>query len=273
MKYEQKKVWAGDIHVSYIDEGPRKGIPVVFIHGFPFNKSTWEGQLEALRQTHRVIAYDVRGHGGSNPGMQEFSVQLFMEDLFLFLDALQIEKAILCGLSMGGYIALRAIHEQPLRVEALVLCDTQCFADTEEAKEKRMASIEHIRANGLKQYAADSLKKLFSESSLQNKPELTESVEKIILGTPVDTICNTLMALAGRMETCSALPLVNVPTLILVGAQDQITTPEVSQKMQELIPGSALRILDHAGHLSNLENTEDFNLHLKNFLEKLEAEG
>lgn len=271
MKFEQKKVWAGDIHVSYIDEGQRNGIPIVFIHGFPFNKSTWEEQLEVFRETHRVIAYDVRGHGESNPGMQEFSVQLFMEDLFLFLNALQIERAVLCGLSMGGYIALHAVQQQPLRVAGLVLCDTQCFADTEEAKEKRMASIEHIRANGLKQYAADSLKKLFSEASLKNKSELASAIEKVILQTSSDTICNTLVALAGRMETCSALPLVNVPTLILVGAEDQITTTEASQKMQELISGSALRILDDAGHLSNLENAESFNLHLKNFLGQLKV--
>ena len=268
MKFEEKKVWAGDVNVSYLDEGNRDGIPVVFIHGFPFDKSTWEEQIEVLKADHRVIAYDLRGHGGTNPGTQEFSVQLFTEDLFLFLDELKIEKAILCGLSMGGYIALHAIHQQPLRIAGLVLCDTQCFADTEEAKEKRMKSVEHIRANGLKQYASDSVKKLFSETSLTNKPEEVSVIEKIILKTPVETICNTLIALAGRMETCSVLPLVNVPVLIMVGADDKVTTPEASQKIQELTPGSMLRVLEKAGHLSNLENPEDFNLHLKNFLKQ-----
>jgi 3-oxoadipate enol-lactonase len=267
MKFEQKKIWAGDVNVSYIDEGRSEGTPVIFIHGFPFDKSTWLVQLEELVSNHRVIAYDVRGHGGTNPGTQEFSVQLFTEDLFLFMDALNIEKAILCGLSMGGYIALQAVHQQPLRVEALVLCDTQCFADTEEVKEKRMKSVEHIRANGLKQYATDSVKRLFSAASLSTQQEEVAAIENLILKTSAETICNTLMALAGRMETCSALPLVNVPVLIMVGAEDQVTTPEASQKIQELIPGSSLRVLDGAGHLSNLENPEAFNLHLKNFLD------
>jgi 3-oxoadipate enol-lactonase len=272
MKFEEKEIWAGDVHVSYIDEGRKEDIPVIFIHGFPFNKSTWESQIEVLKAEHRVIAFDVRGHGKSNPGTQEFSIQLFTEDLFLFMDALKIEKAIVCGLSMGGYIALRAIEQQPLRMAGLILCDTQCFADTEETKEKRMKSVEHIRESGLKQYAEDSVKKLFSEASQNTRPELVASIKEMIINTPVDTVCNTLVALAGRMETCSSLPLVHVPTLIMVGADDQVTTPEASQKLQELIPNSTLRVLDHAGHLSNLEAEEDFNLHLQNFLKEVYAE-
>jgi pimeloyl-ACP methyl ester carboxylesterase len=252
--------------VSYVDEGKLRATPIIFIHGFPFDKSTWEEQMEALQPDYRVIAYDVRGHGDSNPGMEEFSIQLFTDDLFLFMDALNIEKAILCGLSMGGYIALQAIKQEPLRISGLILADTQCFADTEEAKEKRFKTVDHIRENGLKQYASDSVKKLFSETSLRDKTEIVSAIERTILKTPVDTICNTLIALAGRMETCSALPLITVPVLIFVGAEDKVTTPEAAQKIQELIPGSALRVLEKAGHLSNLEAGDSFNLHLQNFL-------
>ena len=266
MKFEKRKIWAGEVNVSYVDEGKRIGIPIIFIHGFPFDKSMWENQIETLLPAYRVIAYDVRGHGDSNPGTEEFSLQLFTDDLFLFMDAMKIEKAILCGLSMGGYIALNAIKQEPLRVNGLVLADTQCFADTAEGKEKRFKTVDHIRENGLKQYADDSIKKLFSETSLQNKKEVVSGIEKIILKTDVETICNTLIALAGRMETCSALPLINVPVLIFVGAEDQVTTPEAAQKIQELIPGSALRVLENAGHLSNLEAADSFNLHLQNFL-------
>jgi pimeloyl-ACP methyl ester carboxylesterase len=110
------------------------------------------------------------------------------------------------------------------------------------------------------------VKKLFSETSLRDKPEIVSEIEKIILKTPADTICNTLVALAGRMETCSALPNINVPTLIFVGAEDKVTTPEAAQKLQELIPNSALRVLEKAGHLSNLEAADSFNLHLQSFL-------
>lgn len=272
MKFEQRKIWAGDVYVSYIDEDNAPGTPVVFIHGFPFDKSMWAPQVEAVRNSHRAIAYDIRGHGNSNPGTQELSIQLFTEDLFLFLDAVGIERAILCGLSMGGYIALNAVHQEPLRVAGLVLCDTQCFADTEEVKEKRMVSIVNIRKDGLKQYASDSLKRLLSPGSQEGNKELVSTIETMILNTPVETICNTLVALAERKETCSTLPLINVPVLIMVGAADQITSVEASQRMQELIPGAALRILKDAGHLSNLENTPDFNLHLEDFLQQLEVD-
>lgn len=267
-KFEEKELWTGDVHVSYYDEGRSEGTPVIFIHGFPFNKSMWEGQIEFLKNDYRVIAYDIRGHGSSNPGVQEFTVQLFAEDLFLFMDALKIEKAILCGLSMGGYIAFQAIRLQPARIAGLVLCDTQCFADTEEAKEKRHATARHVRENGLKQYATDSLNKLFSKTTLETKKDIVSQIEKTILQTPVDTTAATLIALAGRMETCSVLPLIHVPVLIMVGAEDQVTTPETAQKMQELIPGSALRVLEKAGHLSNLEASENFNLYLQTFLKE-----
>jgi 3-oxoadipate enol-lactonase len=270
MKFTEKKIWAGDVNVCYVDEGKREGVPLIFIHGFPFNRSMWEEQLNLLGKEHRVIAYDVRGHGGSNPGTQEFSVQLFTDDLFHFMDALKIERAILCGLSMGGYIALNAIHQQPSRIASLILCDTQCFADTDEAKEKRMKAIEHIREHGLKQYAKDSVDKLFSKTSLNTKKETVSYIQEIILSTPVETICNTLMALAGRKETCTGASLIRVPVLILVGEEDQVTPPETARKLQEFIPGASLRVLENAGHLSNLENPEIFNLHVQTFLGNVE---
>ena len=269
MKFEQKKVLAEDVNVSYFDEGTNPGIPVIFIHGFPFNKVMWEDQIELLKDNFRVLAYDVRGHGDSNPGVQQFSIVQFVSDLFLFMDALYIKKAYICGLSMGGYIALKAIQDDPERIAGLILCDTQCTADTEEGKKKRSEAIHAVQENGLKQYAEDSVEKLFSKSSKANKKQVVAGIEGTILHTPVETIVNTLMALAGRAETCSSLHLIKVPVLIMVGAEDQITPPEGARTMHQLIANSELQLLEKAGHVSNLEAPEIFNSHLHAFLKQV----
>ena len=149
----------GDATICYDDFGTSE-IPIIFIHGFPFNKETWQPQVEFLRARHRVIAYDIRGFGKSTSGKEESSIGLFADDLIDFMDALQIKKAIVCGLSMGGYILLNAAHRYPERFEGLVLCDTQCNPDTAEGREKRFDSIKKIEAEGLGDYADASVKNL-----------------------------------------------------------------------------------------------------------------
>ena len=132
-----------------------------------------------------------------------------------------------------------------------------------------MDTIASIEKKGLTDYAGESIKKLFSETSLATKTEEVSFIEYTILDTSKEAICNTLMALANRKETCSTLYLIEVPVLIIVGKEDQITTPEVAKKMHELIPQSMLQVIDHAGHLSNLENPESFNLYLRTFLKRV----
>lgn len=270
MKFEQKEITVGDVKMSYFDEGSPTASPVVFIHGFPFDKSTWMGQLDLLKDEYRVIAYDVRGHGQSDSGTETFTISQFVSDLFLLMDSLEIKKTTLCGLSMGGYIALAASKQEPQRIASLILCDTQCAADTEEAKIKRKDTILAVEANGLKQYATDSLEKLFSKKSLTENRTVVSSIEETILQTPTETITKTLMALANRSETCLSMHAIKVPVLILVGAEDQITPPEAAQKMHKLIPQSELKIIEDAGHLSNLESPEIFNKHLQTFLRSLQ---
>src|SRR5689334_18153554 len=131
------KVVINNLTVSYTDDGLQDSPVIIFIHGFPFNKHIWAGQVETLKENFRVIAYDIRGHGESSAGNVDFSIDLFATDLISLMDVLKIEKAMLCGLSMGGYIALNAMEKYQHRFIALILCDTQCIADTTEAREKR----------------------------------------------------------------------------------------------------------------------------------------
>lgn len=257
-----------NLKVSYNDEGPDDAPVVVFIHGFPFNKSMWTPQVEALKATFRVITYDVRGHGNTDARTTEFSIDLFVKDLLGLLDVLQLDKVVLCGLSMGGYIALKAIEKHPERFSALILSDTQCIADTPEAKAKRMAAIEKIKESGVEKYTEESLPNFFAAESLHSKPAEVAKVKEMMLATSASVLTNTLHALANRQETCSKLATIAVPTLILVGKEDKITPPDAARFMEGKIPNAKLVIIEKAGHLANLENPDQFNNQLTAFLHR-----
>jgi 3-oxoadipate enol-lactonase len=251
--------------VSYTDQGNDDAPVIIFIHGFPLNKSIWDNQMDALKEHYRVIAYDIRGHGNSDAGNEDFSIELFVNDLMVFMNMLKIEKASLCGLSMGGYIALNAIEKYPERFTSLVLSDTTCKADSAEAKEKRTKDIRNILENGVVKYAEDSAKNLFTLNSFKVKKAEVNSVKEMISSTTEQSICCTLLALASRNETCSTLSKINVPVLLMVGEDDKITPPEALINMHVKIKDSNLQIIENAAHLSNLENPEAFNEHLKKF--------
>lgn len=266
---ENIKLTINNLAVSYDDEGPNDAPVIIFIHGFPFNKSMWKEQIEALKESYRTIAYDVRGHGNTETGEDEFSIDLFAGDLVSLMDILKIDKAIICGLSMGGYIALNAVEKYPERIDALILSNTQCIADTAEGKEKRMKTIQSIKENGVEKYADESLKNFFIPSSFSVKQKIVEEVKHMIVNTPQQTLYNTLQALANRKETCTHLENIKIPVLVIVGKEDIITPPAMAMQMHKSIKKSSMFILDHAGHLSNIENQNEFNSQLRLFLDSV----
>jgi 3-oxoadipate enol-lactonase len=263
------RMTVNNIKVCYSDEGPDDAPVIILIHGFPFNKTMWDVQVDVLKESHRVIAYDIRGHGNTESGKEIFSIDLFSKDLIAMMDDLEIERATLCGLSMGGYIALNAVENHPERFEALVLSDTQCTADSAEAKEKRSKTIESIKETGVETFADNNIKNLFAPESLTTKLEETAKVKEMIINTSPKSLCNTLLALAGRRETCSTLQEINVPVLIMVGKEDKITPVESAKFLHDNIQGSSLKIIQHAGHLPNIENPDSFNYQLLKFADKI----
>lgn len=256
------------ITISYDDVG--KGTtPVIFIHGFPFDKSSWQPQMEFLKDTQRVIAYDIRSFGKSTADNEKASMSLFADDLIKLMDALEMDKAVVCGLSMGGYILLNAVNRYPERFKAIILSDSQCIADSPEAKEKRYKTIEHIEAGGLNDFANGFIKNVFCQESVENKKELVERIKTIVLTTLPATITGTLAALAERSEMCSSLNKISVPALILCGNEDKVTPFAQSEILHQHIVGSTLHSIAQAGHLSNLEQPEQFNRHVTKFISAL----
>jgi 3-oxoadipate enol-lactonase len=256
--------------LSYDDIG-EGSTPVIFLHGYPFDKTMWEGQIKALKSTNRLIACDIRGFGKSADEESLLSIDLFGDDLITFMDKLDLNKVIICGLSMGGFIALNAYGRFPDRFEALILCDTQCIADTPEVRRKRYQVMEEIAVDGVKNFNEGFIKSVFHEDSLADKVDLVEKLRSVVFSNSQHIIIMGLTALAERSETCSILSEIVIPTLIICGREDEVTPLSQSQFMNANIEGSVLHVIDNAGHVSNLEQPDAFNSILLDFLSALSS--
>ncbi|UCH10785.1 MAG: alpha/beta fold hydrolase [Fidelibacterota bacterium] len=259
-----------DHALNYILKGADDGLPVVFIHGFPFSHRMWDPQLAALPIKYRAIAYDVRGHGQSGVGEGQYTLELFVDDLLGLLDYLDVSQAVVCGLSMGGYITLRAVERHPERFLAMILCDTRSEADTNEARIKRAATIQIVRSYGAPAFAEDFLKAVLAPHTFESQPDVVEMVRAMIISNTSLGICGTLLALAARTDTTPSLTSMDLPALVLVGEQDALTPIDAAQRLQDHLPQAQLSIIPDSAHLSNLENPAAFNMALLSFLDSLE---
>ena len=263
--YQNLLTEVNNVAISYHEVGEGE-IPILFLHGFPFDKSMWKGQLDHLKNVTRLLAIDIRGFGKSTDETTPLSIDLFTEDLIAFMDKLNIKKAIVCGLSMGGYIALNAVKNFPERFEALILCDTQCVADTTEGKENRYKVIEQIKENSATEFNEKFIKNVFHPDSISSKTEVVKNLSDVVFANSKEIMMSGLTALAERSETCSSLKDIHIHTLIICGKQDTVTPLAQSEFMNLNIKDSILNIIDNAGHVSNLEQPEAFNKHLSDFL-------
>lgn len=254
--------------VYFVDTGEKDLLPVVFIHGFPFGSGSWTPQLNALHGRYRTVAYDVRGHGKSALGSWPFTLEALADDLLALLDRLSIERAVLCGLSMGGYIALRVQQKAPARVRALALCDTRPDADSDETKLRRAAAIDELRRDP-RAFLESFLKVVLAKSTFEGHPEVVEAVRTTMLDNEPAALAAALVALATRTDSTPRLGSIAVPTLVVVGRDDAVTPPPVAEALAKAIPGAELKVLESAGHLSNLENPKAFNKSLLEFLARL----
>lgn len=254
----------------YFEEnGPEKGMPVLFIHAFPFNSRMWSGQMNAFRDRFRIITYDVRGFGLSDSGEGHWTIEEFVDDCVGVMDELKLSQAVIVGLSMGGYIALRLHERHRERVGGLVLCDTKSEADGNEAKLKRAAQVKELKLFPKERFIENFLSAAFHPETARRNPNVIAGAREIVSAAPASSIMGALIALAARTDTTPSLPSITVPTLILVGEKDELTPPSQSQSMKNHIPHSTLALIPESGHLSNLENPTFFNEALGTFLQSV----
>lgn len=249
-------VRAGVLDVAYDDVGA--GAPVLLVHGFPMNRAMWAPQTTALVDRVRCIAPDLRGFGESAVG-GPYSMDQYADDLAALLDALHIERVVVAGLSMGGYIAFALWRRHRERVRALVLADTRAGADSDETKEKRRAMIAMAQEKGASAVADAMMPGLLGKKSREKCPELADSLHRMLEGAPVPGIVGALEAMIARPDSTPTLLTIDMPTLIVVGDEDALTPVKESLVMHEAIRGSHLEILAGAGHVSNLERPAGFN--------------
>lgn len=252
------------IEVAYDDEG--RGAAVVLLHGFPLNRSMWREQSRDLSATCRVIAPDLRGFGETTHGGADMTTGDMAEDVAALLDALNVGRAVVGGLSMGGYVAFEFFRRFPHRVRALVLADTRPHADTDEARRTREETAQSALRDGMGPIADSMLPKLLSAATREREPGMVERVRAMVLGTKPEGAAAALRAMAVRRDQTDMLPSIDVPALIIVGGEDTITPPPDAEAMAAKIKGSRLVRIEGAAHLSNVERPEEFNRALGEFV-------
>lgn len=262
------KAHVHNIGLAYSDEG--QGTPVVFLHAFPLNRTTWAPQVADLSGRYRVVTIDLRGHGESDAPMWRYTLDQFAEDVNGLLEHLGIARATFVGLSMGGYILFALYRMHPALFQALVLADTRATADTPDAKAARFSMAQIAYRRGTSAIAELMLPKLLSPTSCEHRVDLRDHLRAIITGNQVSGIVGDLMAMEERPDSTPLLPTIAVPTLVLVGEEDLASPPEEVEGMANQIPGSTFVRIPQAGHLSNMENPGAFNAALLTFLTSLE---
>ena len=240
---------------------------LLLIHAFPLNARMWEPQLTLAADGWRVIAPQLRGMDGGSVDHPATSMDDHAADIIDLLDALHVEDAVVGGLSMGGYVAFAIQRHAPRYIRALVLADTRPQADTPEGVEARRKMLALVRDKGPSAVADEMIPKLLGEHTRRTQPAVAEQVRNLILSSSAEAIANAITALMTRPDSSPLLASIHVPTLIVVGEQDTITPPALSEQMHKAISGSEYIAVPDAGHLANLEQPEAFNSALAHFLE------
>ena len=254
--------------MAYRERGRGRETALLLIHGFPLDSRLWDAQLAGLSSCARVIAPDLRGSGKSDVPPGPYSVDQYADDVVGLLDNLGIRRAVVAGLSMGGYIAFALWRRHPELVRALVLADTRAEPDSPQGRANRDASAARVQEIGVAAFAAEMLPRIVAPGSVED-PRIRARALRMMAAQPVRGIVSALGALRDRPDNRDLLPGITVPTLVIVGREDGLTTPQDARAMAGAIPGARLVEVPRAGHLSPLENPRAVNAALREFLREV----
>ncbi|MEZ6072483.1 MAG: alpha/beta fold hydrolase [Pirellulales bacterium] len=252
-----KRVDVADTTLAVRDQG--HGSPVLFVHGFPLDGGMWNAQLAALSAEHRVIVPDLRGFGGSPlQGAADDTVTTMAQladDLAELLAVLRIEEPLcLCGLSMGGYVAWEFWRRHRDRLSSLVLCDTRAAADAPEAVETRRTTATRLLRDGVGFLAQAMLPKLLAPQTLRDEPGLVAELTAMIESNEPLGLAAALRGMAERADATPWLGDVDLPTLVVVGEHDQISTVDEMRAIAASLPNARFVAVPGAGHMAPMEN-------------------
>jgi pimeloyl-ACP methyl ester carboxylesterase len=243
------------------------GTPVVLLHAFPLDGRMWAPQVEALAGSYQVIVPDLRGFGAAREqAVEEAGMDLLADDVARLLDDRGLDRVVLGGLSMGGYVALAFVRRHPDRLGGLLLLDTKAGADTEQARADRLAMAERVLAEGSGFLPDATLPRVLGKTSLEERPELVERVAALVREQDPRAIAAAQRGMAARPDSADVLATVAVPTLVVTGEEDTITGPEVGRELAAAIRDARFLLVERAGHLCSLERPEVVNEALLDFL-------
>jgi pimeloyl-ACP methyl ester carboxylesterase len=257
------------ITINYEDSGSQQSsLPtILFIHGYPLSQKIWQSQLNGLAGLARLLAPDLRGFGGSDVTPGPYSMGLLADDCISFLDRLGVPKpVIICGLSMGGYIAFALYQQYREWVQGLILTATRAGADNFETKANRDKAIALAEKEGSEAITRLMLPKMLASKTYATRPELVEHVRSILLSASVPGITGVLAGMRDRPDSTPLLAQIAVPTLLIFGEEDQFIPRSEIKAMHAAIHGSKLHLIPDAGHLPNIEQDATFNTLVRAYL-------
>ena len=257
--------------LAYKTYGAASAVPLVFVHGFPFNAEIWHEQV-VFDDTYYLIMVDLPGFGASplEKPPEEVTIDWMAEEVKEVLDYLQVERAVLVGHSMGGYVALAFAEKFAERLIALSMVCSHARADTAEVRQRRYQWIELVQSAGVEAVAKALLPNLFSPLIREYRPELVDWVYQLMLAAPPDAVIGALYAMARRPDRLHVLQGFRLPLWVSAGADDQIVPRERVLEMVEAASDSELVVIPAAGHMVMLEQPEAFNEAYLQFLERID---
>jgi pimeloyl-ACP methyl ester carboxylesterase len=252
--------------VVIFEHGNPQNPAIVFVHGFPYDHRMWDKVIAELEDNYYCISYDIRGLGMSDPGDGQFTIEMFADDLAYVLDKLNLQKPVLCGLSMGGYISLRAVEREEEKFGGLILCDTKANADPDEVKLKRAMNVKRINDEGVQKFAADFVPTTFAPESIEKLGDEYIQVLGRAMNLNAAGVKGCLIAMAARTDTSAYLPEIKIPVMILCGENDKLSTPDAMREMADKINDAEFHIVPEAGHMTPVENPAAVAERIKTFL-------
>lgn len=254
------------MRLPYLQQGFGSELPLVLLHPFPLNAHFWSNQLAGFSKDRHVIAPNFRGYSSIPLDPQaELSIERFAGDVRKTLQINQIDKAVFAGCSLGGYVLFELWRQQPDLVAGFIFADTRAEADTPEQIDKRMQLKKKIEESGTRDLP-DVVAGFLSEHTRRESPEVERTVRSWAEEPEPSVIIKSIDMLAQRPDSVSTLSDIDVPTLVLVGSDDQVTPKEAAQVIADNIAGAELKVIPDAGHLAPLENPVAVNDAIREFL-------
>ncbi|MBC6458033.1 alpha/beta fold hydrolase [Actinomadura sp. HBU206391] len=247
-----------------------EGIPLVLLHAFPLSSAMWLEQREALVGRFRVITPDLRGFGGSVLGDDEPSIDAMADDVAALLDSKGIERAVIGGLSMGGYVTMALCRRHPEKILGMLLADTKAAADPDAVRQNRLRMADQISADdSVGILVEEVLPRLVGPTTFRQRALVYGRVRGLVRSAPPRAVAWAQRAMAARPESFDVLRGMRVPTLVITGAEDELTTEGDARAMTDALPNAELMVIPRAGHLSAVEQPELFNQAVAEFVSAL----